>query len=165
MENKKKTTEGFDPKVNVISFDATTYKVKGKEYYIPEELTFMQWEAIATLIESSGIQLDGLFNVGLPDYKVIVSRIVIQLFTKRVLGRALAILLVPVGSDYWEKEYLNNADDLGYMTEKDVTGVVTTFLLGRIALMSNLMDILPNIGTQSSDTKPISSQNTPTEEE
>lgn len=166
MENKKnkKPEKVFDPKNNVISFDSVRVKVKGKEYYVPEELIFMQWEAIATLIEQSEITLDGLFNVAAPDYKVIVSRIVIQLFTKKVLGQALAILLVPVGNDYWDKKCLENAEDLAYLTESDVTGVITNFLLGRIALIGSLMNSLPNIKMPVNDTNQTSLKNIPTEE-
>lgn len=135
----------------VIAHDKQ-FSIRGSEvkYYVPEEISYDQWEKINSLLDDAKINLLQEVDIANTNGKTKVSAsvgaILQKLFKAKLLPSFFATILIPVGKETWDEDlYEKQLPTMNKIGDKTALEVAVLFLSGRSELIVTITNYLVNL--------------------
>ena len=146
MSKEVKTIAVTEQEIEKISDKCLMFTIRGKKYFLPDELTLMQWNRAMKAVSESAIDLEKDFDFQNKNLMQSISTIIFKLTDKNLMGKLLSVILVPDGCEYWEEKFESNAKDLSLIGDKTLITILVNFFNGRKDLISTIPSFSEKLG-------------------
>lgn len=131
-----------------LQMEVEYFTVQGKEFYLPNEVDYIQWKYIKKVMSKADIKLKDLAELNHDTKKIAlggtVSKTLDTLTEKDLIPTFFAIVLIPKGAEYWEEKYLENKQLMERIGDKTMVEVAVRFLSGRESLVLTITNFFTN---------------------